>query len=1106
MKTKTGIKKLSGRFLRGLEPNKKVVRLSAQVAAFAAALFFLPSAGWAGGVVVNCTETDLRTAMAGGGTVTFTCDGTIALSSTITNTVDALLDASGHQVTINGGGNRVFCVTTNATLELIHLTIANGSGRRGGGILNLGGHVALQDVVIRQNTADYGLEPQAVGAAEGGGLYNQGGRVAATNCVFSENQARQLTVSNPASSPSRIRGGALVNEHGNIYLQSCSFVSNSVFSPPGPFNIHGTAHEADGGAIANIGTLEANLCTFLNNLASADVGGGYGGQGGDADGGAFCNFGILRLSQCLFLSNTATGGPGGQGGSGWPSTQPGPGGSGGTGGSGNGGALFNAGTATVADCSFTGNFGRGGEGGTGGQGGSYFGPPNKATRGGNGGNGGTGGAAVGAICDINALCLLTNCAVISNAAIAGTGGAGGPGGYGNPNGNSGGAGAAGQAFGSLRSVGAIVMSTVLAGNSPGGDCFGTFTDGGGNVSSDGSCAFTNPIPFNGGATALPPFYLVHNFTAQEDSYVDAHPLGTLVTAPDGRLFGVTSGDAWPGAGAAYQVSSNGTDSSFSVVQAFGLDPTFGPAGTLVLAGEMLFGTTVRGGQSYLGSVYQVRADGSDYQILHSFAGGMDGQLPGAGLVLSGTTLYGTTTFGGISNYGTLFRIETNGSGYGILHHFLGGTNGASPAAELTLSGATLYGTTWSGGYTSGGTVFKINTDGNAFAVLRHFDSAVSPAHPWAGLALVGATLFGTTPAEGYSAIPNSGSVYRINTDGSSFSVLKQFADNDGPGSHAGLIFSDGKLFGTTAGFRSPASIYGTNYGSVFMMNADGSGYTVLKQFTMLDGPWPNSNFLPGPNGNLLKLGNRLYGTTANGGFYGAGVAFSLALEPPQILYLPNSQTVEQGGAASFTVEAVSLPALSARWFFNGTNPLAGATSLTLTLDAAQFAQAGAYSVVLSNAFGATTSTPMWLNVIAPVARSLVQGLKLMGDTGSLLHVEYANALGPKPAWTPLTIVGLTNPPTYYFDLVTPDPPQRFYRAWQTGTPSVQPSLSLDLVSALRLTGNVGDTLRVDGINQFGPIDAWFTLDRVTLTNAEQLYFDLSAPGRPARLYRVVLLP
>src|SRR5262245_28050272 len=80
----------------------------------AALLLLLPLATWAGGVVSNCTEADLRAAMAGGGTVTFACDGTITLASTITNTLDTVLDASGRQATISGGGSvRVFCNETN---------------------------------------------------------------------------------------------------------------------------------------------------------------------------------------------------------------------------------------------------------------------------------------------------------------------------------------------------------------------------------------------------------------------------------------------------------------------------------------------------------------------------------------------------------------------------------------------------------------------------------------------------------------------------------------------------------------------------------------------------------------------------------------------------------------------------------------------------------------------------------------------------------------------------------------------------------------------------------------------------------------------------------
>jgi hypothetical protein len=69
-----------------------------------------------------------------------------------------------------------------------------------------------------------------------------------------------------------------------------------------------------------------------------------------------------------------------------------------------------------------------------------------------------------------------------------------------------------------------------------------------------------------------------------------------------------------------------------------------------------------------------------------------------------------------------------------------------------------------------------------------------------------------------------------------------------------------------------------------------------------------------------------------------------------------------------------------------------------------------------------------------------------------------------------------------------------------------PSLDLHLVPAITLTGNIGGSLRLDYINQFGPIDAWVTLETVTLTNTSQLYFDVSAPGQPQRLYRLFQVP
>ena len=63
-----------------------------------------------------------------------------------------------------------------------------------------------------------------------------------------------------------------------------------------------------------------------------------------------------------------------------------------------------------------------------------------------------------------------------------------------------------------------------------------------------------------------------------------------------------------------------------------------------------------------------------------------------------------------------------------------------------------------------------------------------------------------------------------------------------------------------------------------------------------------------------------------------------------------------------------------------------------------------------------------------------------------------------------------------------------------------------MATEIPLTGALGDKVRVDYINQLGPIDAWVTLDTVTLTNTTQLYFDVTMFRQPPRLYRLVPVP
>jgi hypothetical protein len=198
--------------------------------------------------------------------------------------------------------------------------------------------------------------------------------------------------------------------------------------------------------------------------------------------------------------------------------------------------------------------------------------------------------------------------------------------------------------------------------------------------------------------------------------------------------------------------------------------------------------------------------------------------------------------------------------------------------------------------------------------------------------------------------------------------------------------------------------------------------------------------------------------------------------------------------------------LGYQWFFNTTTALANATDPVLQLTNVQPAQAGAYTMVVTNITGAVTSAPAVLSVIPPVERRMVPGLSLLGQPGSLLNLGNANTLGPAPGWAALDTVVLTNTRQWYLDVSEPLPPQRFYRAWQTNGPSVTPTLGLYMVPAIMLTGTIDRSVRLDYINQFGPTDAWVTLDTLTLTNTSQLYFDVSAPGQPERLYRVVQVP
>ncbi len=227
---------------------------------------------------------------------------------------------------------------------------------------------------------------------------------------------------------------------------------------------------------------------------------------------------------------------------------------------------------------------------------------------------------------------------------------------------------------------------------------------------------------------------------------------------------------------------------------------------------------------------------------------------------------------------------------------------------------------------------------------------------------------------------------------------------------------------------------------------------------------------------------------------------------PTILSSPQSQTAEAGTAVELWVRATGSTPLFCLWYLNTTNFISWGATRYLELTNVAFSQAGIYTAVITNTYGAITSSPAMLNVVVPVERRPVAGINVRGGIGGVVNIDYANSLSSAPNWVPLGSVNLTDTPAYCFDLSQPLAPQRFFRAWQTGTPSVIPSLDLHMVPAITLTGTIGGSVRVEAINRFGLTDRWITLDTVTLTNTSQLYFDLTAFGQPSRLYRLVPVP
>lgn len=266
--------------------------------------------------LTTCTESALESAIASaasGDTITFGCNGTITLTSTLVISQNLSLDSSGHSVTLDGGNNvRVLLVNSGVTLGLNALTIAHGTDSGSGGGLYTYGTVNITNSTFSENTASSGY---------GGGVFNAGGTVSITNSTFTSNAA------------SGGFGGGLYNQNGSATIASDTFSNNTATYGGGGLDNSGSASvnitnstfsgntALDGGGLGNTGGASASITnsTFTGNTAT-EVGGGIFNQGattaiasstisgnvgpGGSGGGMYNESGTARFGGSIVAGNS----------------------------------------------------------------------------------------------------------------------------------------------------------------------------------------------------------------------------------------------------------------------------------------------------------------------------------------------------------------------------------------------------------------------------------------------------------------------------------------------------------------------------------------------------------------------------------------------------------------------------------------------------------------------------------------------------------------------------------------------------------------------------------------------------------------------------------
>ena len=378
------------------------------------------------------------------------------------------------------------------------------------------------------------------------------------------------------------------------------------------------------------------------------------------------------------------------------------------------------------------------------------------------------------------------------------------------------------------------------------------------------------------------FETVHSFSAAEGI---VGPVAPVLKGSDGAFYGTAEGGGAHNGGVVFRLDTSSGPAAVTVVS--DLDPqTNGsaPRAGLIEISGVLYGTTTSGGPGQAGTLFSlpIGPGPGATTVLHAF-GPIQPNSPTAGVVVVGDSLFGTTLYGGSGSSGAVFKADANTGAITVLHSFvpfLAGlanpNDGGYPGALMQASDGNFYGMASLGPQNSPGMVFRIDATGSGYQIIHQFaasdpNDGASPntLSSAAGLIEAGGFLYGMTSAGGAH---DSGTVFRVDTQGGSFQVLHSFDGtdpNDGSSPLGSLVAaSDGQLYGTSLGGANGVGI-------VFRIDPGNGAFEVVHAFAGADGSRPYSGLVQG-------LGSILYGTTPFGGDAGGGVVYAVDISatPP----------------------------------------------------------------------------------------------------------------------------------------------------------------------------------------------------------------------------------